>query len=268
MQTAKIHRPDGAIISCDAQGDAALPPLLLSNSLATPRALWDDMLPELLKEFRVIRYDTRGHGESQTPNGNATLGDLANDAVAVLDEFKVARALMVGISLGGMTALEMAVHHGDRLTGIVACNCRDFVDDAGKAAWEERIGITQKGGMTAIASGTIARWFTDDFRLSNPDLMQRVADMINATQPLGFEACARAIMTMTLQSKIDAISIPAHFVAGSDDGAASSDVMNAMAKRVSGAACTTLADCGHLSSLNRGPELLHEIRTFATHISN
>jgi 3-oxoadipate enol-lactonase len=180
----------------------------------------------------------------------------------------VARALMVGISLGGMTALEMAVHHGDRLTGIVACNCRDFVDDAGKAAWEERIGITQKGGMTAIASGTIARWFTDDFRLSNPDLMQRVADMINATQPLGFEACARAIMTMTLQSKIDAISIPAHFVAGSDDGAASSDVMNAMAKRVSGAACTTLADCGHLSSLNRGPELLHEIRTFATHISN
>jgi len=204
------------------------------------------MLPELLKEFRVIRYDTRGHGESQTPNGNATLGDLANDAVAVLDEFKVARALMVGISLGGMTALEMAVHHGDRLTGIVACNCRDFVDDAGKAAWEERIGITQKGGMTAIASGTIARWFTDDFRLSNPDLMQRVADMINATQPLGFEACAR------------------HH----DDGAASSDVMNAMAKRVSGAACTTLADCGHLSSLNRGPELMHEIRTFATHISN
>ncbi|MDB9778614.1 hypothetical protein OAB33_01245, partial [Burkholderiaceae bacterium] len=82
------------------------------------------------------------------------------------------------------------------------------------------------------------------------------------------EACARAIMTMTLQSKIHAISIPAHFVAGSDDGAASSDVMNAMAKRVSGAACTTLADCGHLSSLNRGPELLHEIRTFATHISN
>ena len=90
-QTARINRPDGAQIAAEYQGDVNRPALLLSNSLATTRALWDPVMPDLLKAFRVVRYDTRGHGESATPNDHATLADLADDAVAVLDHFQIKR---------------------------------------------------------------------------------------------------------------------------------------------------------------------------------
>lgn len=266
MNKALIRRQDGSQISCELQGDAAKPVLLLSNSLATTRALWDPMMPALLTDFRVIRYDTRGHGQSTTTRARAGLADLADDAVSVLDHFGVAQALMAGISLGGMTALYMAVHSPQRLSGILACNCRDFVDQAGISAWEERIAIANDKGMSALIEPTLQRWFTPEFRQAQPELMTTVGAMIGATQPVGFEACIRAIIGMKLQSEISAIKVPTRLVAGANDGAAPPAVMQAMADRIDGAVCTTFADCGHLSSLNQTQRLTEELHLLARRV--
>lgn len=263
MHKELIKRDDGSVISCEIQGSQTSPPLLLSNSLATTRSLWDEVLPALLQDFRVVRYDTRGHGHSKTPVASASLRDLAADAVAVLDHFSVERALMAGISLGGMTALTMAVHTPERLIGVLACNCRDFVDQAAIKAWEDRIQIASSAGMSALVEPTLARWFTPEFRRDHPAMMASVADMIKATDPIGFEACIRAIIGTTLQSEIGAIKLPTRLVAGADDGAAPSAIMNAMAAKIEGAVCTTFADCGHLSALNQGSLLVQEIQTLA-----
>jgi pimeloyl-ACP methyl ester carboxylesterase len=159
-QTARISRPDGAQIAAECQGDANRPALLLSNSLATTRTLWEPLMPALLNAFCVVRYDTRGHGESTTPNDHATLVDLADDAVAVLDHFQIQKALMVGISLGGMTALTLALYQPSRLTGVLACNCRSGVDDAGRAAWAQRVDIALNQGMNALIQPTIPTRFS------------------------------------------------------------------------------------------------------------
>jgi len=267
-QTARISRTDGAQIAAEFQGDANRPALLLSNSLATTRALWDPLMPALLNAFCVVRYDTRGHGESTTPNDHATLEDLADDAVAVLDHFQIQKALMVGISLGGMTALSLALSHPSRLTGTLACNCRSGVDDAGRAAWAQRVDIALTQGMGELIQPTIERWFPQDFRDAHRGVMATVADMIQATDPKGFAACVQAITGSTLDSNLSQITVPTRFVAGDSDGAAPPDLMAAMAARVQGASCTTLAACGHLSSINQSEGLLTEINELATTISS
>lgn len=267
-QTARIKRPDGAQIAAEYQGDVNRPALLLSNSLATTRALWDPVMPDLLKAFRVVRYDTRGHGESATPNDHATLADLADDAVAVLDHFQIQKALMVGISLGGMTALTLALTHPTRLTGVLACNCRSGVDDAGRAAWAQRVDVISAQGMGPLVQPTIERWFPQDFRDANPSVMATVADMIQATDPKGFAACVQAITGSTLDSHLSQITVPTRFVAGDSDGAAPPDLMAAMAAQVQGARCTTLAACGHLSSINQSKGLLTEINELAAAVSS
>ena len=266
MPSALIKRPDGSLISCELQGDNSKPVLLLSNSLATTRALWDPMMAALLTDFQLIRYDTRGHGQSSTTRAQAGLADLADDAIAVLDHFGVAQTMMAGISLGGMTALYTAVHSPQRLSAVLACNCRDFVDQAGITAWEDRVAIANDKGMSALVEPTLQRWFTPEFRQAQPELMARVGAMIEATQPIGFEACIRAIIGTTLHSEISAIKIPTRLVAGANDGAAPPAVMQAMADKIDGARCTTFADCGHLSSLNQTQQLTDEIRTLARHV--
>ena len=267
-QTARIDRPDGAQIAAEYQGDVNRPALLLSNSLATTRALWDPLMPALLNAFCVVRYDTRGHGNSTTPSNHATLVDLANDAVAVLDHFQIQKALMVGISLGGMTALTLALHHPARLTGVLACNCRSGVDEAGRAAWSQRVDIALTQGMGALVQPTIERWFPQNFRDANPKVMANVADMIQATDPNGFAACVQAITGSTLDSHLKQITVPTRFVAGDKDGAAPPDLMTAMAAQVQESSCTTLAACGHLSSINQSEGLLAEINALATAISS
>lgn len=267
-QTARINRPDGAQIAAEFHGDVNRPALLLSNSLATTRTLWDPVLPALLNAFCVVRYDTRGHGESTTPNDHATLTDLADDAVAVLDHFQIQKALMVGISLGGMTALTLALKHPARLTGVLACNCRAGVDEAGRAAWAQRVDIALTRGMGALVQPTIERWFPKDFREANPSVMAIVADMIQATEPNGFAACVQAITGSTLDSHLSEITVTTRFVAGDSDGAAPPDLMAAMAAQVQGASCTTLAACGHLSSINQSEGLLTEINDLAAAISS
>ena len=266
-QTERINRPDGAELAAECQGDSNRPALLLSNSLATTRALWDPVMPDLLKAFRVVRYDTRGHGESSTPNNHATLANLADDAVAVLDHLQIPKALMVGISLGGMTALTVALNHPTRVTGVLACNCRSGVDEAGRTAWTQRVDVAIAQGMDALVQPTIERWFPENFRDANPSVMAAVADMIQATDPNGFAACVQAITGSTLDSHLTQITVPTRFVAGDSDGAAPPELMAAMAARVRGARCTTLKACGHLSSINQSEGLLMEINSLAAAIS-
>ena len=268
IQTARISRPDGAQIAAACEGDASRPALLLSNSLATTRALWDPIMPALRNLFRVVRYDTRGHGASTTPTDQATLATLADDVTAVLDHFEIEKALMAGISLGGMTALTVALNHPTRLTGVLACNCRGGVDEAGRAAWAQRIDLVTTQGINALVQPTIDRWFPQVFRDANPEIMAMVADMIRATDPKGFSACVKAITGSNLDAQLSQITVPTWFVAGDSDGAAPPDLMAAMAAKVQSAGCTTLTACGHLSSINQSEALLQAINAFAATLSS
>lgn len=256
---ARIYRPDGSTLVWRADGKADAPALILSNSLATDHLMWEPIIPALSATHRVLRYDSRGHGASTTESDRSSLEDLSDDLVAVLDAAGVGRAGIVGISLGGMTAMMTALRHPSRVVSLLACHCRARVDAAQIAAWQQRVEAVRAGGIDSLVDATLERWFAGPVRKASPELMDRVRAMIRRTSVSGYTACVSAICGLDLHGKLPGIRVPTGFVAGAQDAAASPAEMQAMRDAVAGSQLTVLDPCGHLSSLERPEALLDAI---------
>ena len=265
MRTSQtIQRPDGSTISYAIHGDTDKPALVLSNSLATDRDMWQLVLPQLTKDYLVVVYDTRGHGLSKCEPKNIQLKDLADDVIAILDSAKIQKAFFAGISLGGMTGLTLALHYGDRLQGLMACNCRGRIDAAGIEAWNQRIEVArQGGGMHALAEPTIARWFAQDYIAANPDQMKIMSAIVSKNSVDGFETCIRAIQNVNMMDDLHKIQIPVLFVAGAQDVGAPPSELQLMADQVKGSQVVILDPCGHISSMQRPEEFVKLVQGFA-----
>ena len=268
MTETTIARPDGARISmkdhAHGRAGSGAPTVVLSNSLATDASLWTDVVERLRPDFRLVTYDTRGHGASHSPSRTASLSTLCDDLIAVMDAAGVERAYVAGISLGGMTGLQCALQAPQRMLGLVACNCRASIDAAGIAGWEQRLQVLANGGIDALAAITLERWFTPEYREANPQTMERVRAMIRSTSPAGYEACVRAIQAIDLLGQIPRIELPVLLVAGAQDGAAPPAAMQGMAQAIPGARLEVLDPCGHLSSVQRPADLASLIGGFAS----
>jgi len=268
MSERFISRPDGARLRIMDHAarlsvpTAQAPTLVLSNSLATDASLWDDVIARIGARVRLIGYDTRGHGASTSPGASTTLAALADDLFAVMDACGVDKAFVAGISLGGMTGQQCALTGPQRLLGLIACNCRASIDAAGIAGWEQRLEVLRTGGIDALAAITLERWFTPEYRVANPQTIERVRAMIRTTTPVGYEACVRAIQALDLLDAITDIQMPVLLVAGEQDAAASPAAMQAMQKAISGARLEVLDPCGHLSSVQRPDDLAALIEEF------
>ena len=259
-----IQRPDGSIISYAIHGDTHKPALVLSNSLATDRDMWQLVLPQLTKDYLVVVYDTRGHGLSKCEPKNIHLKDLADDVIAILDSAKIQKAFFAGISLGGMTGLTLALHYGDRLQGLMACNCRGRIDAAGIEAWNQRIEVArQGGGMHALAEPSIARWFAQDYIAANPDQMKIMSAIVSKNSVDGFETCIRAIQNVNMMDDLHKIQIPVLFVAGAQDVGAPPSELQLMADQIKGSQVEILDPCGHISSMQRPEEFVKLVQGFA-----
>lgn len=256
---ARIYRPDGSTLVWRSDGPASAPAVILSNSLATDHLMWEPIMPALSARHRVLRYDTRGHGASTSVDDRASLEDLSDDLVAVLDAAGAARARIVGISLGGMTGMMTALRHRARVDSLLACHCRARVDAAQIAAWKQRVETASASGIDALVEPTLERWFAAPVREASADLMDRVRAMIRRTSLSGYSACVSAICGLDLQGRLPDINLPTAFVAGAQDGAAPPAEMRAMADAVEGSTLSVLDPCGHLSSLERPEALLEAI---------
>ncbi|HMS78454.1 MAG TPA: alpha/beta fold hydrolase [Burkholderiaceae bacterium] len=267
MVEKTITRPDGARLRIRDHADSApagAPAIVLSNSLATDLSLWDAVVGPLSARWRVVAYDTRGHGASHAPAPAATFGDLAGDLLAVMDAAGLGAAFVAGVSLGGMAGLHCARDAPARVRGLVACNCRASIDAAGIAGWEQRVQVLRERGLDALAGVTLERWFEAGYRTANPAVMDRVRTMIRATSPAGYEACVRAIESIDLLGRLPGIRVPVLLVAGAQDGAASPATMRGMADAIPDARLEVLDPCGHLSPVQRPAELTALIDGFLT----
>ena len=265
MSTSQsIQRPDGSVISFAVHGDAKNPALVLSNSLATDREMWQLVLPQLTNENLVVTYDTRGHGLSKCAPNNIQLSDLADDVVAVLDAAKIQKAFFAGISLGGMTGLTLALHHSERLLGLMACNCRGRIDAAGIEGWNQRLEVARKGGgMHALVELTLSRWFTQDYLATNPDQMKIVAAIISNNSVDGYESCVRAIQNVHMMDELHKIKIPVMLVAGAQDAGAPPAELRLIADQIQGSQMEVLDPCGHISPMQRPDDFVKLVQRFA-----
>ncbi|MCW2679978.1 MAG: pcaD [Frankiales bacterium] len=228
------------------EGQDSATPILLLGSLGSTLEMWDPQVPALSRHFRVIRYDTRGHGASQAPAGPYSIDDLVDDAVAVLDGVGVQRAHLVGLSLGGMTALRLAAREPDRV-GRVVVMCTSALLSP-RRQWIDRAATVRAEGVTAVADAVISRWFTAAFRNARPEVVDGMRAMIGATTAEGYAGCCDAIAAMDLRADLPRVLAPVLAIAGAEDPATPPSHLKVIADQVQVGQLLVLPDAAHMVS--------------------
>ena len=175
-------------------GPQGAPVLVLSNSLGTDLGMWDTQIPAFAEHFQVVRYDTRGHGQSLVTEGPYSIEQLGGDVLALLDALHIERAHFCGLSMGGLIGQWLGINAGNRLHKLVVCNTAAKIGEP--SVWNPRIEMVLRDGAQAMAGlrdASIARWFTPDFAQANPGQAKRITDMLAATSPQGYAANCAAV---------------------------------------------------------------------------
>lgn len=256
MSTITVN---GLRLRYELEGREEAPVLALSNSLGTDLGMWNPQMPALLERFRVLRYDTRGHGESEVASGEYTVAQLGADVIALMDGLNIARAHFCGLSMGGMTGMWLGVHHGARFGKLALCNTSAKIGTAD--AWNSRIATVQKEGMAAVVPAVLDRWFTPDFQQRAPGQVEVVKAMLLRTSPQGYAANCAAVRDMDQRADIGAIQNPTLVIAGTHDGSTPPQDGRAVAEAIPGARYVEL-DAAHLSNWERPTEFTRELIGF------
>ena len=192
-------------------GPEDAPAVVLSNSLGVDLSMWDAQVGPLSERFRVLRYDTRGHGRSDVPDGPYAMTDLAADVLDLLDAEGIERASIVGVSLGGMTAMRLALDAPERLDRIALCQTTAGFRDPGRQGIVDAV---RAQGMDAVVDATLERWFTPE---APADLVARFRALLEACPPEGYAACSEAILGHDVIDQLGEIEVPTLVVSGDDD---------------------------------------------------
>lgn len=224
------------------------PPLLLAHSLATNMAMWDDVMPALEANFRVVRYDLRGHGRTPPFANRCTLLDFQDDAIALLDHLEVDRANFVGLSLGGMIGLGLGLDHPNRISRLVVCNAGAATSPSGQTSWDERIASVRTHGIESLIEPTLERWFTRAYQ-TNKAAMDTMRAMMRTTSPRGYVCAARAIKALALKDRLSELSVPTLFVTGELDQGAPPNMVKDLHERVPGSLFLEIKGAAHMSAV-------------------
>jgi 3-oxoadipate enol-lactonase len=227
-------------------GPTGAPVLMLANSLGTDMQMWEPQLPAFAKRFRVLRHDTRGHGDSAVRSDPCTIERLAHDVLALLDALGIASTHFCGLSMGGMIGQWLGVNAPQRLHRLVLCNTSARI--APRALWDARIAAVRKGGMTAIADAVIERWFTPEFRERAPEAVEPVRRTLLATSAEGYAACCAAVRDMDQRATIAGIRTATLVIAGCADAATPPSDGRYLAEQIPGAHYVEL-NAAHLSNI-------------------
>jgi len=253
-------KANGISINYHVDGPDGAPWLVLSNSLATNLAMWDDQARELGRAFRVLRYDQRGHGATEAPAGRYTFELLIADALALMDALAIRKAHFGGLSMGGATALGLAQKHRDRLDRVIVCDSPCQSTPTSSQQWEERIVVAQKQGMDALVEPTLARWFPSEVMKANPSHLDKVRQMIRTTPVNGFIGCAAALADHNYAAAVATVTQPVLFMVGEKDAAA--PPMRKLNEALPGSRYVELPGAGHISNLDQPEAFTRAIKDF------
>jgi 3-oxoadipate enol-lactonase len=243
------------------------PWLTFSNSHATGLHLWDGQIAALAKDFRILRYDTRGHGASDAGDGAYDMALLAADVIAIWDALDIERSHVVGLSLGGTTGLELAATRGDRVLSLVACDCRHNASPDFVAGWAPRIALARSEGMEALVASTTERWFTKAWRDTDPPELERIRAMIRETSVAGYIGCAEALKGIDTEKRLDAIRCPTLVLGGQFDPPAPPSLMAEIARAIPGARHEIIANAAHMANVERPDAFNRALRAFLTGVA-
>jgi 3-oxoadipate enol-lactonase len=240
-------------------GPSGAPVLVLSNSLGTNLSMWDAQIPELSNKWRVLRYDTRGHGESSVTPGPYSMSLLGGDVLGLLAALRVEKFAFCGLSLGGMTGMWLGVHAPEKLQKLVLCSTGAKIGTA--ETWNARIETVRKGGMKVISSATMERWFTARFRSQHPEIVERIKKIVENTQPDGYIACCGALRDTDLRESISGIRTPTLVISATHDPATPPSDGRFLCDHIRGSRYIEL-DAAHLSNIEQAEKFTAHLAKF------
>ncbi len=242
-------RANGISFVCQIDGAEDAPWLTFSNSLNTNLSLWDGQVGLLADRFRILRYNTRGHGGTEAPPGPYDLEDLAGDIVALWDELGIARSHFVGLSIGGMTGQALALGWPERIGKLVLADTRaDFTGEFA-AVVPQMIARVEREGLEPLRDEMPLRWFTEAVRKSRPELVDQARRLIATNTVAGYMACAEAMTRLDFMERLHEIELPTLLICGAQDIGTPPAGMREMAKRIPNARYVEIDPAGHLSNI-------------------
>lgn len=252
---------NGARLHYRLEGKPGAPVIIFSNSLGTNLFMWDAQVAALREDFRILRYDTRGHGLSSVPPGPYTQEQLGRDVVALMDALEIRYANFCGLSMGGQAGIWLGANEPDRFGRLALCDTSARIGNPD--IWNTRAAAIRAGGMPAIVSATIERWFTPAFIARAPEEIAFVRRMILDTPPQGYIACCEAIRDTDLTADGPRVTAPTLVISGGHDSATPPAQGRQLASMIRGARYLELS-ASHLSNIEAEPQFTSALREFVS----
>ncbi|MGG5870770.1 3-oxoadipate enol-lactonase [Pseudomonas peli] len=246
------------------EGPADAPVLVLSNSLGTDLQMWDAQVADFAEHFRVLRYDTRGHGQSLVTDGLYSIEQNGRDVLALLDALDIAKVHFCGLSMGGLIGQWLAINAPERIQRLVLCNTAAKIGSP--EVWNPRIETVLRDGqpaMLALRDASIARWFTPEFAAAEPAKVEPVVGMLAATSPQGYAANCAAVRDANFRDEVASIKAATLIVCGTADVVTTPEHGRFMQERIRGAELVEF-HAAHLSNVEAGEQFTRRVLDFLT----
>ncbi len=235
----------------EVHGKEGAPWLAFSHSLACSTRMWDGQAEAFKDRFRVLLYDTRGHGQSAAPAGPYTLEQLADDLRALLRHLGIEQLHYVGLSMGGMIGQTFAVKYPGILRSLALADTTCRYPAEAVAAWDERIRVVSSQGMQPLVQSTLERWFTEGFRKREPQAVAKISGLIASTPPAGYAGCCAAIPKINLTARLKEITCPALVLCGDKDPATPPAMAREIHENLPGSKLVLIPDAAHLANVEQ-----------------
>lgn len=245
-------------------GIAHGPPLVFINSLGTDLRAWDGLIPYLADRFAILRYDKRGHGLSDSPPGPYTVDDLTQDLLALLDQLALPPAVLVGVSVGGLIALQLALSQPERVRALVLCDTGARIATAD--FWGERINAVRTHGLAAMAPTITSRWFSSAFAQQQPAAYRGYGNMLKRTPIEGYVATCAALRDADLRVAVKSVQTPALVLCGDEDLATPPALGRELAAALPNAHFALVPQAGHLPAIEQPAAVATQIGQFLQEI--
>ena len=262
MTDLKFIDVNGVRTAYRFDGPKDAPVLMLSNSLMSTHRMWDPQMTAFTRHHRVLRYDTRGHGSSQTTPGPYSIERLAEDAAALIDSLVGGPVHFLGLSMGGMIGQRLAVSRPDLVNKLVLCDTASIMPTP--EMWNGRISTAEQNGLEALVGSTIKRWFTEPFIQASPAAIGFVEGMIRDTDAPGYIACAKAIRDMNQTHILKDIKARTLVLIGALDPACTPQQGEVLHAHIPAAETVTIEDAAHLSNIEKPTEFNEAVLSFLT----
>lgn len=252
---------DGTRLRYQLEGPEGAPVIVLSNSIATTSAMWDQTVPVMARDLRVLRYDTRGHGGSDAPAGAYSMARLGRDVVELLDSLEIDRAHFCGLSLGGMIGQWLAARAPDRVDRLILANTSAHLGPSGQ--WDDRIASLLAGeDLSDTADRFVRNWFPTKL-LADDQIVGPFREAITRMSPTGLAGCLSAVRDFDMRRTVALVEAPTLVIVGEYDAVCLPEHGEHIARVVQGAKIATLP-VTHLSNVEAPQAFDDAVRQFLT----